>query len=98
MGRAAGHASQGCEPAARCLDDTASLAMLDVMSSDARIPFMPGDVFDRIRANRKLRHDVDTELRALVNEAFETGHTWQDIAAVLGVSRARVYQIRRGTR
>lgn len=56
------------------------------------------DIFDRMRAARALRTESDTQLRALVNEAFETGHTWQEIAECLGVSRARVYQIRKGTR
>jgi DNA-directed RNA polymerase specialized sigma subunit len=56
------------------------------------------DIFDRLRAARALRKVADAQVRAIVNEAFESGHTWQEIAECLGVSRARVYQIRNGTR
>jgi DNA-directed RNA polymerase specialized sigma subunit len=59
---------------------------------------MADDIFDRMRAARALRKEADAQVRALVNEAFEAGHTWQEIAECLDVSRARVYQIRNGTR
>ena len=60
---------------------------------------------DRIRANRARRaraaasiEQLDTELTGLVRHAFEDGYTWQQLAELLGVSKARVYQIREGTR
>lgn len=60
---------------------------------------MAGDeLLDRIRSVKAQRKQVDVQLRALVNEAFDSGHTWQEIAKSLGVSKARVYQIRKGTR
>ncbi|WP_081288762.1 hypothetical protein [Mycolicibacterium conceptionense] len=58
--------------------------------------------FDRIFSNRTERAaaagDVtrlDAELPRLVAEAMDNeGVTWQDIAAVLHVSKQRVYQLR----
>lgn len=59
----------------------------------------------RIGTNRERRReaagriaDLDAELPALVREALDGGRTWQELAALLGVSKARVYQIRDGRR
>lgn len=60
----------------------------------------------RIEANRvkHARHkqsadQLDTELTAIVKGALEAGEaTWKEIADWLGVSKARVYQIRDGRR
>lgn len=55
---------------------------------------------DRIRANREERTDsaarLDRELAELVAQAMDDeGSTWQDVAAVLKVSKQRVYQLRK---
>lgn len=55
--------------------------------------------FERIAANRAERSEavarLDAELARLVATAMDDeGHTWQDVAAVLGVSKQRVYQLR----
>ncbi|MFV8266491.1 helix-turn-helix domain-containing protein [Mycolicibacterium peregrinum] len=55
--------------------------------------------FERIAANRAERSEavtrLDTELARLVATAMDDeGHTWQEVAAVLGVSKQRVYQLR----
>lgn len=55
--------------------------------------------FERIAANRAERSEavarLDAELAHLVAAAMDDeGHTWQDVAAVLGVSKQRVYQLR----
>ena len=55
--------------------------------------------FERIAANRAERSEavarLDAELAHLVATAMDDeGHTWQDVAAVLGVSKQRVYQLR----
>ncbi len=55
--------------------------------------------FERIAANRAERSEavarLDTELAHLVATAMDDeGHTWQDVASVLGVSKQRVYQLR----
>lgn len=62
------------------------------------------ELFDRIRANRSERSEsvsnierLDEELVELVNEALKV-HSATEVASVLGVSRARVYQIRDGRR
>jgi hypothetical protein len=54
---------------------------------------------ERIRANRNERADtvsrLDAELARLVATAMDDeGATWQDVAAVLRVSKQRVYQLR----
>jgi DNA invertase Pin-like site-specific DNA recombinase len=48
----------------------------------------------RIRANRRKNAETDAELPQLVRDAFDAGHTWQQIAKELGVGKARVYQLR----
>ena len=55
--------------------------------------------FERIAANRAERTEsvtrLDTELARLVATAMDDeGHTWQEVAAVLRVSKQRVYQLR----
>ena len=55
--------------------------------------------FERIAANRAERTEsvtrLDAELARLVATAMDDeGHTWQEVAAVLGVSKQRVYQLR----
>lgn len=52
----------------------------------------------RRRAERAVGFQLDAELPALVREALDAGHTWQELSEELGVSKARVYQIRDGTR
>lgn len=54
---------------------------------------------DRIRANRAERNEsaarLDAELARLVAIAMDDEHhTWQEVAAVLHVSKQRVYQLR----
>lgn len=57
------------------------------------------DRLEQIRAKRLQQDSLKSEIQRLVNDAFEDGHSWQDIADALGVtSRQRVSQIRRGTR
>lgn len=51
-----------------------------------------------IHSARATLAQLDEELPGLVREAFAKNHTWQQIAKVLGVSKARVYQIRDGRR
>lgn len=60
---------------------------------------------DRIGANRVKRAraadrvtELDTELTELVKAAFAEGFTATQIAPLLGVKPARVYQIRDGRR
>lgn len=60
---------------------------------------MAARTLNRIKANRARRHKVinetDAELPGLVVEAFEDGHTWQEIADALGkLTKQRVYQLR----
>lgn len=55
--------------------------------------------FERIAANRAERAEavtrLDAELARLVAAAMDDeGHTWQEVAAVLRVSKQRVYQLR----
>ncbi|OMB79292.1 hypothetical protein [Mycolicibacterium conceptionense] len=55
--------------------------------------------FERIAANRAERTEtvvrLDSELAQLVATAMDDeGHTWQEVAAVLRVSKQRVYQLR----
>lgn len=53
------------------------------------------DVLAAIQANRVERQRIDEELPELVREAFNAGHTWQEVAEALGgVSKQRVYQVR----
>lgn len=59
----------------------------------------------RIAQNRQARErhaakvaELDAQLQELVEAAFGDNIPWQDIADVLGVSKARVYQIRDGRR
>lgn len=48
---------------------------------------------------RAAADQLDVELTTIVKNALETGEaTWQEIAEWLGVSKARVYQIRDGRR
>ena len=59
----------------------------------------PMTAFERIAANRAERTEsvtrLDAELARLVATAMDDeGHTWQEVAAVLGVSKQRVYQLR----
>lgn len=63
------------------------------------------DILDAIRANRRRHQEhaaaantLDTDLRDLVRIAFEQGHTGPQLAAILGISKERVYQIRDGRR
>ncbi len=41
---------------------------------------------------------LDAELEKAVVEAFAAGHTGPEIAAVAGLSKQRVYQIKKGIR
>lgn len=41
---------------------------------------------------------LDAELEVAVVAAFEAGHTGPEIAAVAGLSKQRVYQIKKGIR
>lgn len=55
--------------------------------------------FERIAANRAERTEavvrLDAELARLVATAMDDeGRTWQEVAAVLHVSKQRVYQLR----
>lgn len=63
------------------------------------------DILDAIRANRERHREhtsaadaLDSQLRDLVKMAFEQGRTGPELAAVLGISKERVYQIRDGRR
>ncbi|OBB01110.1 hypothetical protein A5668_25090 [Mycolicibacterium fortuitum] len=63
------------------------------------------DILDCIRANRAQHREhtaaadvLDSQLRDLVKMAFEQGHTGPQLAAILGISKERVYQIRDGRR
>jgi hypothetical protein len=60
------------------------------------------DILDRIRENRSARvemiRQLDTELTELVKQALAEGHSAIELGEILGVSRARVYQIRDGRR
>lgn len=63
------------------------------------------DILDCIRANRERHREhteaadaLDSQLQSLVKTAFEQGHTGPQLAAVLGISKERVYQIRDGRR
>lgn len=52
---------------------------------------------DHIRRVRVLRKRTDEDAKALavaVYEAMQAGHKWPELAAALGVKRARVYQLR----
>ncbi len=51
-----------------------------------------------IRRQRDKCAQLDTDLEAAVVAAFHEGHTGPEIAAVAGLSKQRVYQIRDGTR
>jgi orotidine-5'-phosphate decarboxylase len=42
--------------------------------------------------------DIDARTRQSVAAAFDEGIHWEDIAAATGFSKARVYQVRKGTR
>ncbi|OFB44788.1 hypothetical protein BA059_02390 [Mycolicibacterium sp. (ex Dasyatis americana)] len=60
---------------------------------------------DRIKANRAARAEsveniarLDAELVTFVNEGLADGRTAAELADLAGVSRARIYQIRDGTR
>ncbi|ORV20189.1 hypothetical protein AWB98_29430 [Mycolicibacterium conceptionense] len=52
------------------------------------------EITDLIRATRARITELDDELPSLVREAFCEGNSWRDIAGLLGVSKARVYQLR----
>ena len=63
------------------------------------------ELFSQIAANRercRLRSEAnrvdDDEFAELVRAAFVAGHTGPEIAAVSGVSKERIYQIRDGRR
>ncbi|WP_396909524.1 sigma factor-like helix-turn-helix DNA-binding protein [Mycolicibacterium sp.] len=63
------------------------------------------DILEAIRANRAQHREhtqaagkLDEQLRDLVRAAFAEGHTGPELAALLGISKERVYQIRDGRR
>ena len=48
----------------------------------------------RLRANKRKADEAADERPQLVRDCFDAGHSWQQIAKVLGVGKARVYQLR----
>lgn len=61
----------------------------DVLRADER---SPGHVMRAIAATRSLDMIVEDTLRALVEQARGTGHTWAEIGDVLHVSRQAAFQ------
>ena len=61
----------------------------DVLSSDADTS---GQVMRAIAATRSLDLIVEDTLRALVEQARRTGHTWAEVGEVLHVSRQAAFQ------
>ena len=60
---------------------------------------------EKITANRRKQRELadeirtaDAELADLIRSAFAGGYTGPEIAAVAGVSKERIYQIRDGRR
>jgi DNA-directed RNA polymerase specialized sigma subunit len=75
-----------------------------MLSSTATIRPM-SSAKDKLLANRRKRashaaaiETLDAEQTQLVKEALAEGDTAAELAEILGVSRARVYQIRDGRR
>jgi hypothetical protein len=65
-------------------------------------PLLPDGTLDRVRHAQTLTARADAELRAAAEEIREatrnllqTGMSQQDVAAILGVSRQRVSQLRK---
>jgi predicted DNA-binding protein YlxM (UPF0122 family) len=54
---------------------------------------MAADPLTQLRANRRKASQLDADLPALVYAAHQADYSWQEIAAVLGVKKARVYQL-----
>jgi plasmid maintenance system antidote protein VapI len=59
-------------------------------------------ILDQIRDTYTQRHTIpgilDKELTRLIKQAMDEGHKAPELAELLGVSRARIYQLKEGKR